>query len=121
MDWPEITKDTPLEEVRRIHRAIWQYVVENGEKPDTPYECDCVLCEYTGVRYLTCDGCPAKWQMDKILYKADECTQKGSPYYWWRKYRWSGYYQFIDHERIPYTKTQLAEMIRDIPFKGDDK
>lgn len=46
MDWPKITDDTPLEEIKRIHQQIWQYVVENGEKPKTPYIQNCVLCEY---------------------------------------------------------------------------
>lgn len=36
MNWPEITEETPIEEVKRIHQMIWDYVIENGEKPDTP-------------------------------------------------------------------------------------
>lgn len=46
MEWPEITKDTPIEEVMRIHRRIWDYVIEHGEKPVTPYASDCAFCQY---------------------------------------------------------------------------
>lgn len=120
MNWPEITKDTSLEEVRRIHRVIWQYVVENGYKPDTPYQHNCALCEYTYIHHLKCTNCPAKWKMDEIPYGAIYCGQEGSPYYWWATCCRNMFLKTTGHEFIPYTKTQLAEMIRDIPFKGLD-
>lgn len=123
MDWPKITKDTPLEEIRRIHKAIWQYVVENRYKPDTPYRNNCVLCEHTlNLNQGLCINCPAKWKTEGIPYEADNCYQKGSPYYWWKRYIWGGFDQNVDLKDISYTETQLAEMVRDIPFKGlDDK
>lgn len=44
--YSKITKDTPIEELKRIHQAIWDYVIENNRKPCTPYVSNCVACEY---------------------------------------------------------------------------
>lgn len=105
MDWPEITKDTPLEEIKRIHQRIWQYVVENGEKPsDTGYQCNCVLCEYdiviSDVSNDNCDSCPVatdnRYRCLNGMYGLwDEAVCSGD---------------------IILAKS-LAEKIRDIPFK----
>lgn len=111
MYWPTITKDTPIEEIHRIHKAIWQYVVENGEKPNTPYWDDCILCEY---RYLLdfmntdedCILCPVVWENGK-------CYEKGSPYRRWMLMRNTGFDDFAN----PFILKRLAEKIRDIPFK----
>lgn len=58
MHWPEITKDTPLTEVKRIHQAIWDYVIEHGEKPNTPYRGNCACCEYDSLFNDDCSACP---------------------------------------------------------------
>lgn len=101
MYWPEITKDTPLEEIKRIHQQIWQYVVENGKKPATPYLFSCSACEY--VAEFTdswelghCDICPIAWGERRS--KIEPC---GELYYQWSEFP---------------TK-ETAEQIRDIPFK----
>lgn len=68
MDWPKITKDTPVEEVFEIHRRIWDDVLTRFEKtgelekPDTPYVSDCVLCQYA---HMDCFYCPADWGSKK--------------------------------------------------------
>lgn len=46
MDWPVITAKTSMEEIKEIHQRIWDYVIENGHKPDTPYPSSCVLCAF---------------------------------------------------------------------------
>lgn len=103
-NWPEITEDTTMEELQAIHKRIWQYVVENGGKPNTPYHNDCVACEYNGLFYfdeqfIRCDHCPIDWGEDRPC-----CA--GSLYA-----RWFG---SID----PIGASFLAKQIRDIPFKG---
>lgn len=96
MDWPEITKDTPLEEIKRIHQQIWQYVVENGEKPETPYLSDCVCCSYCVARYGgNCFYFPAKW------HDESGCCHESSEFDIW------------NHSRTEET----AQAVRDIPFK----
>lgn len=103
MDWPEITKDTPQTEVKRIHQLIWNYVIEHGKKPFTPYVNDCVLCVYAQntiphrVHYIEtlCRFCPASWT-ENIACPYDE-----SLFNRWNKTR----------------DPELAKQIRDIPFK----
>lgn len=59
--WPKITKDTTIEELREIHKRIWLYVAEHGDKPGTPYGLDCALCEWDTVNQGTnCSMCPYK-------------------------------------------------------------
>lgn len=67
-NWPKISLDTPIEELQRIHRSIWQYVVEHGTKPSTPYAYDCVACEYAmfkrsleNSKGSRCRYCPINW------------------------------------------------------------
>lgn len=108
MHWPEITKDTPLTEVKRIHQAIWNYVIEHGEKPDTPYHGDCVGCEYEFLYPRSidtlCKICPIYWPKtaDGTRSCIGDCN--------------SGLYdRFMnggDFERL-----EVAKQIRDLPFK----
>lgn len=62
-NWPKITKDTTIEELKEIHKRIWLYASEHGEKPMmTPYLCNCVLCEWTKLMsnsMTECNLCPA--------------------------------------------------------------
>lgn len=104
MDWPEITKDTPLEEIKRIHQQIWQYVVENGKKPETPYRTNCVLCSYVLLHKNSCTDCAVDWGNE-----CASCCTEDTLYDRWRRAR---YYCNNKEQR-----KELAEKIRDIPFK----
>ena len=116
MTWPEITSDTPFDEIRTIHERIWDYVIETGVKPNTPYRSNCALCEYvfkqeiknveTCARY--CDYCPAIWdQLDKTTCCYDMC----SPYSEW----FPSNHPFYDAEICK----QAAIKVRNIPFKKE--
>lgn len=98
MHWPEITKDTPLTEVKRIHQAIWDYVIEHGEKPNAPYISTCVGCEYASG---LCPYCPICWPENPNFVKT--CIF-GGLFTQWRSA--SGQ-----------EKVDLAHQIRDLPFK----
>lgn len=102
-EWPTITADTPIEDLRRIHKEIWDYVVANGKKPNTQYVYECVLCEYAYIcaRQVTpnsdrswqvmCNYCPSNLQ----------CRNAGSLFS-----KWTGNYD-------PIIKRFLAKHIRD--------
>lgn len=101
MYWPEITKDTPPEEIKRIHQQIWQYVVENGKKPETPYMFDCVACAYNysvlcNGMFRICEKCIINWPV--VSNESGPC---GDLFYQWYEER----------------SKELAEKIRYIPFK----
>lgn len=103
MNWPKITKNTPLEEIKRTHQQIWQYVVENGEKPNTPYLHHCVLCEYASIirgesKKGICNYCPVD------VYNAS-CCLNGL----FRKWAFG----------TDEIKELYAKAIRDVPFKYD--
>lgn len=103
MEWPKITKETPLEEIKAIHQRIWDYVIEHGKKPDTPYHGDCAACEYDNVMSINdidnCSKCPIAWPGDvkcgsiESLYRK-RCLEQG-----------------LEKE------IALARQIRDTPFK----
>lgn len=64
LNWPKITADTPMEEIKRIHKEIWNYVIKHGMKPLTPYFNNCVACEYGTIHghpFEHCLHCPIKW------------------------------------------------------------
>lgn len=121
MHWPEITKDTPLTEVMRIHQQIWDYVIEHGEKPDealVQYAFGCSACEYAesvsrqqyeivavcddfGNIYQTnnfCLSCPIKWPNNQ------HCPSRDSIFRRWI-------------EEDSFKKSNIAKQIRDLPFK----
>lgn len=98
MHWPEITKGTPLTEVKRIHQAIWDYAIEHGEKPKTPYISDCAGCEYTSG---LCSYCPICWPENSYFEKI--CIL-GGLFTQWR-------------ETSGQEKVDLVCKIRDLPFK----
>lgn len=117
--WPKIDANTDPKEIQRIHEDIWNYVIENGHKPQTQYIFDCVLCEYAAARYheftskysgLTtvshCDFCPAIWDPEDIDLS-----------YCWES--WSPYSKWLPNDNPLYDEEQsrkAAEQIRDIPF-----
>lgn len=104
MHWPEITKDTPLTEVKRIHQAIWDYVIEHGEKPNTPYMSNCIACEYAHwILFRNCDCCPVYWPA--IKNGSRFCTGCFSG---------DGLYSKWCLNKL---NVQLAKQIRDLPFK----
>lgn len=102
MYWPEITKDTPLTEVKRIHQAIWDYVIEHGKKPDTPYHYDCVACTYDNLYSIDCSTCPIIWPKNRD--GENICTGFHGVYTKWVS-------------KTGKEKTELACQIRDLPFK----
>lgn len=103
--WPEITEDTPIEEVKRIHRDIWNYVIEYGIKPITPYKFNCIACEYDAHYKGMCESCPIIWPAD---IDGDECCYSLSSD--------SGLYDRWGHATGE-KKTELARQIRDLPWK----
>lgn len=108
MEWPKITAETTVEELQRVHRVIWQYAVENGHKPVTPYEADCPACEYVRCRYgsgNTCDFCPINW--GDLGY----CTDPLSVFYMWI----SAIKQETTAGNI--MAMRLAAIIRDVKFR----
>lgn len=108
MNWPEITEETPIEEVKRIHQMIWDYVIENGEKPDTPYTINCVACARTRIdsKYkfeAVCDLCPIVWPGDALYPYCVSPRENGL------------YDRFCNAYGAE--KIELAKQIRDLPWK----
>lgn len=106
--WPEITKDTPIEEVKRIHQAVWDYVVEHGEKPITPYRMDCICCEYVFIHKNKCNFCPILWPADEF----------GDRYCCMAHPNIGLYDRWI--EAVGGEKIELASQIRDLPWKFEN-
>ena len=113
MNWPTITKETPIEELQKIHQSIWEYVIQHGIKPITPYESNCVACEYALIvapkpartRYDDiCPYCPIKWPNDRICIDPDSIFSK-----WVRK--------FVPKD----DEKQYATQIRDVSFKTKEE
>lgn len=107
-EWPIITKDTPLEEIKAIHQRIWDYVIEHGKKPETPYVSNCVACEYDDLFFLSLPGncyfCPIIWPNGCCF------SFHGN----WLYSKWQ-------KEKNPEKKTELAHQIRDLPFKYESE
>lgn len=109
--WPMITKDTTIEELQFIHKKIWDYVIENGLKPMVPYVARCVGCEYARQishgSFCNCFYCPIDW---KKVSDFDTCTMDNN----------AGIFdQFMAFSRRAdvVSERQIAEKIRDCPFK----
>lgn len=106
LKWPEITKDTPMEEVKRIHQRIWDYVIEHGKKPDTPYTVDCAACTYITLQREQCNDCPILWPKNN---RGDRiCCINDGIYNQWR-------------HATGKEKTELARQIRDLPWKFESE
>lgn len=114
MDWPKISKDTPLTEVKRIHQAIWDYVIEHGKKPDTPYRCDCAGCEYDslyeikfeGCTHEECERCPIYWP---------ETEETGNKHFCVGVKKFGLFDKWLCAKGEE--KVEIAHQIRDLPFK----
>lgn len=113
MEWPKITIDTPREELIRIHEQIWNYTIEHGDKPYTPYFGDCAACEFDGIFLLTkpylfpvgltssvCKFCPLG---------EDFCSNDPT-----------GLYRKWLSAKLPRDKWKAAIEIRDAEFKSEE-
>lgn len=100
--WPKITKDIPMEELKRIHQAIWDYVIKYGKKPKTPYLLGCVCCAYDSWYLNDCNYCPIIWP--KNLFGHATCAGDNGLHTQWLR-------------AIGEEKTALAHQIRDLPWK----
>lgn len=100
--WSEITKDTPIEEVKMIHQKIWDYVIEHGDKPKTPYLCCCAACEYKNTQGIKCVSCPIIWPENR--FGDHVCHDINGLHTKWAN-------------AIGERKIELACQIRDIPWK----
>lgn len=111
--WPEITADTPIEEIIRIHRLIWDYAIEYGCKPYTPYEHDCAFCEYGTCIALQkengskCEYCLGSWGNPSYPDGSTHACERNHGLY----RRWLDAYSKESDE--------LAAQIRDIPIRKD--
>lgn len=106
MEWPRITIKTPIEEVKKIHQRIWDYAIEHGEKPITPYLADCVACAYDALYENDCKDCPIIWPKNE--YEQTGCCGSNGLHTRWL---------FADGEE----KTELARQIRDLPWKFEQE
>lgn len=114
--WPEISKDTPIEELKRIHKMIWDCAIENeGRKPDAPYISRCVACSYSALIttddnwWRRCNNCPIKWP------GRERCSHVGSLYdaYCNTRRIYDEHPNEENHNRL----IELCEAIRDIEWK----
>lgn len=101
--WPIVDERTPVDQLEFIHKKIWNYVIEHGEKPDTPYLNNCVACDSAkhvdfGVAIIVCCQCPIKWPDEAI------CRCSWSLYNRWRQ---------SDGE----VSIELAKQIRDVDWR----
>lgn len=102
--WPIITTETPMEELKEIHRFIWDIVMDKGWKPRTPYLHDCIGCEYCRAyahkhsKSSCVNICPIAWGFNNTDGLNGTC---GDEYYHWCITR----------------NVYDAKIIRDIPFK----
>ena len=115
MDWPKITKDTPMEELKRIHQTIWDYAIEHGKKPETPYFLDCVACEWCKLCFgnphgQKCSHCPIIWPGNSD----HPCCVSPQD---------DGLYDLFCHSSRSYLRSGrderkvFAKLIRDLPWK----
>lgn len=102
MEWPKITEDTPLEEVKLVHQAIWDCVSRTGVKPNTPYFASCVACEYdNAINKGSCRSCPILWGGGRAF----TCGSAGSEYFYW------------EHSESLDEFKERAKAVRDVKFK----
>ena len=106
MKWPKITKDTPMEELKRIHQAIWDYAIEHGEKPETPYRSNCIACEWGDMHENHCLSCPIIWPGNR---GCNSCLEEG------------GLYRQFYQDCSILDKAELAKQIRDLPWKFEQE
>lgn len=76
-EWPEITVDTTLDELREIHERIWDYAINFFRKPITPYFSNCAFCEY--MRQLDSQAMPdcGRCPLTRVCFGFLVCTKIG--------------------------------------------
>lgn len=108
--WPEIILNTPFEELKAIHKRIWDECIEeyNGRhKPKTPYNSNCVACEVAFLRFkkngpFMCHYCP--------MFDEDSmCIISGSLFERWR----------YATNRVD--KIRFAQQIRDYKWREENE
>lgn len=95
--WPEITEETTIEELQVIHKRIWNYAIEHGVKPCTPYDCDCVGCHIRRRYFGSCRDCVIDWGEGRTCH--------------------DGLYSHWLGETRMDVRRKLAVKIRDLPFR----
>lgn len=107
-EWPTITVNTTLDELKEIHEHIWNYVIEHGCKPLTPYFNDCACCEYDEQKILeTLNNCETPVSCYFCPLGKTFCDTGGL------------YTRWIKELNIDEAK-RLATLIRDAPFALPD-
>lgn len=99
-EWPKINEYTPVEVVKETHQRIWQYVIDFGEKPITPYLSNCAACNGSE----SCIECRIDWPEGK------RCDSYDGLYYSWL---------FAKRLCKKDEARHFAELIRDVKFKED--
>lgn len=96
--YPDITEDTPMKELMRIHKDFWNYVAEHGDFPPSKFfggtSPVCQLFE--------CRDCPIIWPKNDSWDRL--CTIRNGLVHQWRV-------------AAGQEKTKLARQIRDLPWK----
>lgn len=108
-EWPEITVNTTLDELKEIHKRIWNYAIEHGRKPDTPYSCNCACCEYSLLRFVE-SGCILRWWCHYCPLGEELCCEGGLYSKW-----------ISATKNDPEEAKHLATLIRDAPFVSPDR
>lgn len=114
-NWPDITIDTPIDELQKIHKDIWDYVIKHGEKPDTQYHSNCVGCQYATIVF---DMVNEDFDEDEYFIP---CMCKYCPIIWPDGLKCGGYKslysKFFSCEYGSKEGADIARQIRDLPFK----
>lgn len=103
-DWPDIDKNASVDDIREVHRTIWECAIKFDRKPETRYVCDCVLCHT--LYSSDCEDCLGIWPIPtkEMSYRHTNLPCIMSYFGEWEQ----------THIK------EFAEKIRDISFKGLD-
>lgn len=100
--YPDITEDTPMKELMRIHKNFWNYVVEHGHLPlSKSFSGPSPVCQL-----YKCDDCPIDWPKNDV--EKYRCTSYNGLYFKW-------------FNATGGRKTELARQIRDLPWKFEQE
>ena len=118
--WPTITPATKIDELKEIHRQIWDYVLTHElSKPMTRYIANCSACEYVFRKENDllpfsaefCEHCPIKWPNGMI------CPLDESLYEQFLHYK--GMYLLYKRNADLCKTFDLVEQIRNVEWKDD--
>lgn len=100
--YPDITKNTPMEELMRIHKDFWNYAMEHGDLPPSKF--------FSGAspvcQLFECRDCPIIWPKNDSGDRL--CTIRNG-----FAHRWD--------VATGQEKTELARQIRDLPWKFEQE